>query len=318
MSKAKNLTPQDKARIRAMHAQKLPNGRCRYSRKVIAEANNVHVATVSRAVTTNDDAIQPKKRGPKFKLNECARRRVVRYFLHHPGSSAPDAIKELGLQVSAETVRRFMRDLGAQYVKLKTTPPLTDTHKAARVSFSKQHLHSSTDFRKWIWSDEKSVEQFKSKRALNGGGIMVWGAIRHDHTVALTEVTVRMNSEVYQTVLSDHLLPYWDEFKACGIVFQQDNAPCHTSRSTADWFRARDINPPRWPALSPDLSPIENIWAYMVKDLYGPGKPIFRSLAELRVAIFQAWSRIPSDVIESCTRSVPKRLIDVLTVQGRK
>ncbi|KAF4660763.1 hypothetical protein FOL47_007031 [Perkinsus chesapeaki] len=100
-----------------MYAQKLPSGRCHYSRKVIAEANIVHVATVSRVMTANDDAIQQKKRGPKFKLNDRARRRVVRYFFHNPGSSAPGAIKELGLQVSAEGVHPFMRDLDAQYVK---------------------------------------------------------------------------------------------------------------------------------------------------------------------------------------------------------
>ncbi|KAF4660479.1 hypothetical protein FOL46_006112, partial [Perkinsus olseni] len=182
---------------------------------------------------------------------------------------------------SPETVRRFLRDEGARYVKLKTTPPLTDNHKARRLSFARQHLQGNTDFRNWVWSDEKRFcldgpdglfytwnlpedqEQLKTKRAFNGGGVMVWGAIRHDHTVALVEVTVRMNSAAYQEILSNHFLPHWEEFKAQGIVFQQDNAPCHSSRSTAEWLRASGVTSVQWPALSPDLSPIENIWGYM-------------------------------------------------------
>ncbi|KAF4683403.1 hypothetical protein FOZ60_009135 [Perkinsus olseni] len=230
MSKAKNLTSADKARIRAMHVERLPNGRRRFTQKDIARANQANQATVSKVVNARDDCGPEVKRGAKSKLDDRTRRRISRFFLDNHGSSTRDVVNELGLQVSPETVRRFLRDEGARYVKLKTTPPLTDNHKARRLSFARQHLQGNTDFRNWVWSDEKRFcldgplpedqEQLKTKRAFNGGGVMVWGAIRHDHTVALVEVTVRMNSAAYQEILSNHFLPYWEEFKAEGIVFQ--------------------------------------------------------------------------------------------------
>ncbi len=42
--------------------------------------------------------------------------------------------------------------------------------------------------------------------------------------------------------------------------FQHDNARPHTASITTSWLRRRRIRVLKWPACSPDLSPIENIW----------------------------------------------------------
>ncbi|CAD5126836.1 DgyrCDS14867 [Dimorphilus gyrociliatus] len=49
-------------------------------------------------------------------------------------------------------------------------------------------------------------------------------------------------------------------------IFQQDNTGCHTARATRRAFRMNGINPIDWPAKSPDLSPIENMW-HLTKNL---------------------------------------------------
>ncbi len=43
-------------------------------------------------------------------------------------------------------------------------------------------------------------------------------------------------------------------------VFQQGNARPHTAAITTAWLRSRRVRVLNWPACSPDLSPIDNIW----------------------------------------------------------
>ncbi len=51
------------------------------------------------------------------------------------------------------------------------------------------------------------------------------------------------------------------------FIFQQDLAWPHTSVSTKNWFRQRNIKVFPWPPNSPDTNPIENLWGIMKKNL---------------------------------------------------
>ncbi len=77
-----------------------------------------------------------------------------------------------------------------------------------------------------------------------------------------------VTAPVYQEILEHFMLPSADQlFKDADFIFQQYVAPAHTAKSTKSWLNDHGVGVLDWPANSPDLNPIENIW------YRGPGQP---------------------------------------------
>ena len=144
---------------------------------------------------------------------------------------------------------------------------------------------------------------------------MVWAGISSNGTTDIAFLSSKMNSEDYQNVLEIYLLPVFHEI--CGIngIFQQDNAPIHTSTSTKNWLSANGIRTMKWPARSPDLNPIENIWGTLARKVYRNGRQ-FNSKSELQQAITSEWASIDPEEIQKLISSMKDRLIEVITKKG--
>ncbi len=64
------------------------------------------------------------------------------------------------------------------------------------------------------------------------------------------------------------MLPSADQlFKDADFIFLQDLAPVHTAKSTKSWLNDHGVGVLDWPANSPDLNSIENLWGIVKKKI---------------------------------------------------
>jgi hypothetical protein len=94
-----------------------------------------------------------------------------------------------------------------------------------------------------------------------------------------------------------------------------DNTLVHTARLTMNWFNNRGIYVlPNWPLYSPDLNPIEHIWARLKGLLYElhPGVDDIvnkeAQKATLSEYLPEVWLLIQPDVIQGVLDSMPRRM----------
>ncbi|CAK9796575.1 Transposable element Tc3 transposase [Anthophora plagiata] len=156
-----------------------------------------------------------------------------------------------------------------------------------------------------------------SKRNFGGGSVMIRAAFSAFGKTTLAFIDTRMDSRQYQKVLEEHLLPYFRRFPSANLRFMHDNATVHVSASTRQWLQEKKkINTIAWPARSPDLNPIENLWGQLVRDVYDNCRQ-YNTVSELKTAILEAWNRVTPEQFGSLSASMTRR-INLLIKSGGK
>lgn len=245
-------------------------------------------------------------------------------------------VQFLNLPITARHARRLLADSGkVEYRKRKRAPLLTAKHQLDRKNWATEWNQRLADFLRTIFSDEKrfnldgpdglqyywhaignELETYYSRQH-GGGGFMVWAAFSKKGKTDLVFLEGKQKAVDYIRTLENHLLGYIKSHDSTEFIYQHDGATPHTAKKTKKFLKDEGIDVMSWPARSPDLNPMENLWGIMVQRVYDGGKQ-YATLAELKVALQKAWDDIDQKTLDDLLASMPNRLTQCIELKGMK
>ncbi len=120
--------------------------------------------------------------------------------------------------------------------------------------------------------------------------VMIWAAMSSAGVGPVCFLKYTVNAAIYQEILDHFMLPSADKlYRDADFIFQQDLAPAHTAKGTKSWFNYHGVTVLDWPANSPDLNPVEDLWG-IVKRKMRDTRP--NNADDLKAAIKATWASL--------------------------
>lgn len=271
---------------------------------------------------------RPKVLSPRDK------RLILGHLRKNRRESIPSIIAKTSIKASNSTIRRLLQANNITRKKMKGHPRLLPQHKVARLEFARKHQTWDDEWKtvvssdekkfnldgpdgyKYFWADKNMPETIYSRRQNAGGSVMVWGAISAKGTMDLQIMNGRYNANRYIEMLDNACL-FEEGHRLCPekFIFQQDGATIHTAKSSMEYFDAMGIEVLPWPARSPDLNPIENVWGKLSNEIYKEGRQ-YDTVNDLKNAIMSAWGNLNEDYLTELISSMKNRVFEVINKNG--
>lgn len=304
----------------------------------------IGVATVNRIIRQHSEtgSVSPQRSGKCGRKRKTTKRDdavLLRLSKLNPRKTSDMLRKDLemtGVHLDSSTVRRRLLEGGRKARKPMKKQLLTTSMKKKRLFWASTYKGWSVEqWRKVVFSDESHFEvqgqRCQFVRRADGESItpkhilqtvkhpekkMFWGCFTYSGPGPLCPVTGMMNSSSYIQILGSKLVPeLHKQFPDGTGVFQQDLAPCHTSKLVQRFFKKERITCLQWPGNSPDINPIENLWAICKARL----RKLDCSTKEKMIcSVIQVWFH-DAEIKLMCQKlidSMPKRVSALLKAKG--
>lgn len=144
---------------------------------------------------------------------------------------------------------------------------------------------------------------------------MFWGGIVFNRRTPLIPINQNMTSQVYiESVIRPIIYPLRDEL-GDNFIFMDDNARPHRARTVQEVLEQGDITRLDWPANTPDMNPIENMWDFVSRAIHKRMNPP-QNAEELAAAAVEEWNNIPQEIINRLIVSMHRRVNMLLINRG--
>ncbi|KAI4464534.1 transposable element-related [Holotrichia oblita] len=227
------------------------------------------------------------------------------FYAEHPFTSCKQAIAATAFPGSVTTARERLRASGLKSYRAAIKTELSERNRQDRINFALYYQNMPIDFWKTvIFSDESTFQSTPNTHTrLQCGAGTIWDINGH-----LTALQYR---DILENVMLPSVTSLYDQF-----TFQHDNSPIHTTNVVQQWITDNNLRLLNWPARSPDLNPIENLWGYIKKRMRE--NPIERGDRNLLwQKIVQEWEEVTDDYCHKLIESIPSTLEEVIQNNGR-
>ncbi|KAL4480961.1 hypothetical protein ABPG72_014429 [Tetrahymena utriculariae] len=210
---------------------------------------------------------------------------------------------------------------------------LSENSKIQRVSWAKKLLRNQKiALRNAVYTDETIIE-FQNTRTqyqwVNGNGkqseikqeikrwpqkVMIWAAIHMSGPIDIQIIEKNLNEEEYIKILTK----FTNKTKDLNLqFFQQDNAPCHSTKKVLEFFKKNNKILLEWAPYSPDVNPIEKVWNILKQNL---AKQIstcqdFQEYKQKCISIFETDKKV-FGCIQQSIKNIPKILQQIIDSRG--
>jgi len=241
-------------------------------------------------------------------------------------------------RISTQTVRRTLQREGLEAHKPRRKPRLKPEQRWARLEWALEYAKKPPKFwetvifsdespfhvheamrGQWVWRfpQEELEPRFVQQTVKFGGGsVQVWGCVTAQGVGWPCALPEGLNGPTYVGILEKELQYtidyYFKGFR--GVVFQQDGAGVHRANVVNDFLAKQRYTLLPWPAHSPDLSPIENLWANVKRRLMERKQEIHKK--DLWNVIQEEWEATPKEYCKTLFASMPARLQAVIQAKG--
>lgn len=279
--------------------------------------------------------IENCRAGPKPKAYSSARHYDI-VARHKADPFLSTRTTATAFDVSTQTIRRHLHFAGLRCRKPAKKILLSRIHQEQRINFARNFINFDWENNVVIFTDEKTFKSDKDGRKIlwrrdgerykncnllpcrTSGRITVgyWGWMSSMGPGELVEIAGRNNSHDYLDILENVMLPtvrvaYPHEH----IYFVQDNSAVHRARIVQNWFQNQvNMTVIDWPAKSPDLNPIENLWGHMVLNWDSSN---IKSKANLDNVVMSTWESLRgTNICANMVQSMSRRLQEVIDREG--
>jgi transposase len=288
-----------------------------------------------RIIGTNDQRML--KRGRPRKTNAINDRRLISAVKRNRFSAAQNFVDISGRHISRWTVARRIKEAKLK-LRLAIIDVLNAQQKRVRIIWCQTNLN--LDFHTIIFSDECTYQLRKCQKlgkqkcyrkvnerfvnqciirnpvATEQGSVTVWACFASTGFGLIQIMRTTMNSERYVQTLNNFLLPSINLLfpNNNNYQFMQDNAAPHRANIVRDWFTAHNVPVlANWPAYSPDLNPIENVWGLIKRKVRAT---LPTNLAQVEQAFRNCWLQLQPRYATDLINSMHNRLRGVIRRRG--